>query len=102
MGDQTKVDLVRIGLMPMPIDLLVVYQDGSQEIFYAPLRMMRGEKQNPYPQLKQTVLEDWPWASKSYGFVIDKPLQQIKAVLIDPSQLMADINSENNIWQANP
>lgn len=101
-GDQTKVDLVRIGLMPMPIDLLVVYQDGSQEIFYAPLRMMRGEKQNPYPQLKQTVLEDWPWASKSYGFVIDKPLQQIKAVLIDPSQLMADINSENNIWQANP
>ncbi|MGB5273004.1 MAG: M1 family metallopeptidase, partial [Flavobacteriaceae bacterium] len=101
-GDRTKVDLVRLGLMPMPIDLLVVYQDGSQETFYAPLRMMRGEKENPYPQLKRTVLEDWAWVSKSYGFVIDKPLQQIKAVLIDPSQLMADINPENNVWQPNP
>ncbi len=99
-GEKTEVTLERIGLMPMPIDLLVVYADGSQETLYAPLRMMRGEKENPYPNLKRTVLEDWPWAFPTYSFTIDKPKDNIKAVVIDPSQLMADINAANNIWQA--
>ena len=99
-GEKTEVTLERIGLMPMPIDLLVVYADGSQETLYAPLRMMRGEKENPYPNLKRTVLEDWPWAFPTYSFTLDKPKDNIKAVVIDPSQLMADINAANNIWQA--
>ena len=101
-GEKTAIHLKRIGLMPMPIDLLVVYHDGTQESFYAPLRMMRGEKDNPYPQLKRTVLTDWPWANPSYSFTIDKPLKAIKAIVIDPSQLMADVQQENNLWQAKP
>ncbi|WP_245731630.1 M1 family metallopeptidase [Kriegella aquimaris] len=99
-GEKTKVTLERIGSMPMPIDILVVYADGSQETLYAPLRMMRGEKENPYPSLKRTTLEDWPWAFPTYSFSLDKPKANIKAVVIDPSQLMADINAQNNIWQA--
>jgi len=99
---KTNISLERIGLMPMPVDVLVVYNDGTQETFYAPLRMMRGEKENPYPQLKRTVLEDWAWVSPSYGFSVNRPLEDIKAVVIDPSQLMADINQENNIWQPEP
>jgi aminopeptidase N len=97
---ETKVSLVRKGLMPMPLDVLVVYQDGTRETFYAPLRMMRGEKENPYPQLDRTILEDWPWAFPTYDFTIDKPLESIKAVVIDPSQLMADVKQEDNMWQA--
>jgi hypothetical protein len=96
----TKVTLERIGLMPMPIDILVVYKDDTRETFYAPLRMMRGEKENPYAGIKRTVLEDWPWAYPTYDFVINKPLSSIKAIVLDPSQLMADINLENNVWQA--
>ncbi|MEH6511998.1 M1 family metallopeptidase [Maribacter arcticus] len=96
----TKVTLERIGLMPMPIDILVVYKDDTRETFYAPLRMMRGEKENPYAGIERTVLEDWPWAYPTYDFVINKPLSAIKAIVIDPSQLMADINLENNVWQA--
>jgi len=61
---------------------------------------MRGEKENPYAGIERTVLEDWPWAYPTYDFVINKPLSTIKAVVIDPSQLMADINLENNVWQA--
>ncbi|MFS4446039.1 M1 family metallopeptidase [Maribacter sp. 2307UL18-2] len=98
-GDKTKITLERIGLMPMPIDVLVVYEDGTKETFYAPLRMMRGEKDNPYPNLKRTVLDDWPWANPSYGFQIDRPIEDIKGIMIDPSQLMADVNQENNTWQ---
>ncbi len=99
-GEKTKIILERKGLMPMPIDILVVYNDGSQETFYAPLRMMRGEKENQYPQLKRTVLEDWAWVSPTYDFTVNRPLEDIKAVLIDPSQLMADIAKEDNLWQA--
>lgn len=96
---KTKVILERIGLMPMPIDVLVVYNDGSQETFYAPLRMMRGEKDNPYPNLARTVVADWPWAFPTYEMEISKPIQEIKAIVIDPSQLMADIHLENNSWE---
>ncbi|QLG45381.1 M1 family metallopeptidase [Costertonia aggregata] len=98
-GQKTKVSLERIGLMPMPIDLVVVYNDGSQETFYAPLRMMRGEKENPYPQLKRTVLDDWPWAMPTYEFLVDRPIEDIKGIMIDPSQLMADVNATNNTWE---
>lgn len=101
-GEKTKINLERIGLMPMPVDVLVVYNDGTQETFYAPLRMMRGEKENPYPQLKRTVLEDWPWTNPSYGISVDRPLEDIKAIMIDPSQLMADVNQGNNVWQPEP
>ncbi len=99
-GNNTKITMKRIGLMPMPIDILVVYSDDSQETFYAPLRMMRGEKENPYPNLKRTVLEDWPWAKPTYTFSINRPLTDVKAIMIDPSQLMADVNGDNNIWSS--
>ncbi|MEM1338743.1 MAG: M1 family metallopeptidase [Bacteroidota bacterium] len=98
-GNKTKIILERIGLMPMPLDILLVSNDGTRETFYIPLRMMRGEKDNPFPDLKRTVLEDWPWAYPTYEFTIDKPFDSIEGVSIDPSQLMADTASENNIWQ---
>ncbi|WP_339626094.1 M1 family metallopeptidase [uncultured Maribacter sp.] len=98
--NSTKVTLERIGLMPMPLDILVVYNDDSRETFYAPLRMMRGEKENPYEGIERTVIKDWAWAYPTYDFVINKPISSIKAIVIDPSQLMADINLENNVWQA--
>lgn len=96
---KTQVGLERLGLMPMPIDLLVVYRDGSRKSFYMPLRMMRGEKDNPYPNIPREVLEDWPWAQPEYSLVIDAPLEDIQAIVIDPSGLMADIDTENNYWQ---
>ena len=99
-GQKTKVSLERIGLMPMPIDILVLYNDGTQETFYAPLRMMYGEKKNPYANLKRTVLQDWPWAYSNYDFTLDKEFNNVKAIVLDPSQLMADVNEENNVWQA--
>ncbi|APQ17304.1 M1 family metallopeptidase [Maribacter hydrothermalis] len=96
----TKVTLERLGTMPMPLDILVVYNDDTKETFYAPLRMMRGEKENPYAGIERTIIEDWAWAYPTYSFVINKPLSSIKAIVIDPSQLMADIILENNVWQA--
>ena len=95
---KARVTLERIGLMPMPIDLLVVLKDGTQFTYYAPLRMMRGEKENPYPGITRTVLADWPWAQKTYQLDLDIPVDEIMGIRIDPSGLMADINQENNSW----
>lgn len=83
-----EVTLERIGQMPMPIDVTVVYTDGSKESFNIPLRMMRGEKPT-----KATTIEDWTFAHPTYTFTTSKT---VKSVEIDPSKLMADINQTNN------
>jgi hypothetical protein len=98
--ENTTVVLKRKGLMPMPLDILVMYQDGSQETFYVPLRMMRGGKENPYPSIERTVLPNWAWAYPSYEFTISRPYQSIKAIQIDPSGLMADADLDNNSLQS--
>lgn len=94
---RTGVSLERIGRMPMPIDILVEYADGTKESFYIPLRMMSFQKPNPTPEIKRTVLPDWAWAEPTYFFEIPKPKAAIKKITIDPSGLMADVKKENNV-----
>jgi len=98
-GEVFEITLERIGLMPMPIDLYVEYEDGTKETFYIPLQMMRGEKENPFPNLKRTTLKDWAWAYPTYSFEI-KNDKKIKTIIIDPSQFLADIELENNGYEA--
>lgn len=95
----TVVNLERIGRMPMPIDLQVEYIDGTVESFYIPLRMMYFEKENPNPDVKRTVLNDWAWANPKYEFNIGKPKNTIKKITIDPSGLMADVKMTNNVFE---
>lgn len=97
-GNNTTITLERVGLMPMPIDLSVTYEDGSQETFYIPLQMARAEKANPYTDVKWTVLKDWAWAYPTYSFDITNG-KKVKSMMIDASQLMADINRENNTYE---
>lgn len=94
----TSVALERIGRMPMPMDVLVEYTDGTSESFYIPLRMMSFEKQNPTPAIKRTVLNDWAWAYPTFEFSIAKPKASIKRITLDPSGLMADVKPENNVF----
>ena len=89
--DGKNITLERIGQMPMPIDLSIVYTDGSTEDFNIPLRMMRGNKPT-----EATILEDWAWANPVYSFAVSKT---VKSVTIDKSKLMADINADNNIFE---
>ena len=98
-ANQTTVTLERIGRMPMPIDLLIEYTDGTLESFYIPLRMMNFEKENPTPSTKRTVLGDWAWAFPTREFTIAKPKSSIKKITIDPSGLMADVKQDNNVYK---
>ncbi len=96
---RTGVSLERVGRIPMPIDVLVEYTDGSKESFYIPLRMMSFEKENPTPNIKRTILSDWAWANPNYFFEIPKSKNSIKKITIDPSDLMADVKRDNNIFE---
>ena len=100
-GARTLINIERIGSMPMPLEVLVNFKDGSSEIHYIPISLMRGEKENPY-SLKWTVHEDWPWARLEYEFAINRPKSDIIDIYIDPSYYMADINRENNAYLNQP
>jgi len=86
--ESNNITLERVGLMPMPIDVTVTYTDGKTEDFYIPLQMMRGEKPTT-----ATLIKDWAWAYPTYTFTAKKA---VKNVEIDPKNLMADINKDNN------
>ena len=97
-GYTSKIILERIGRMPMPMDVLVEYTDGTKESFYIPLRMMSFEKENPNPSIKRTVLRDWAWAYPTYEFSISKNKNDITKITIDPSGLMADVKQTDNSY----
>jgi hypothetical protein len=96
-GNSTFVTLKRHDLMPMPIDLMVTYQDGSKEVFYIPMRIMRNAKPHDMPDVQRTIKPDWPWVNPTYTLEIDNSSSSIKRIEIDPSERMADINRDNNV-----
>lgn len=96
-ANEATVTLERIGRMPMPIDLVVIYEDDSTESFYIPNTLMRWHKENPYPEIPRTIVDGWDWAYPTYDLNVDTKGKKIKTIVIDPSQLMADINQRNNI-----
>lgn len=98
-GDNTKVTLEKVGKMPMPMDVVVTYKDGTKEVHYAAMRIMRGEKPAETND-KRIIHPDWPWTNPSYEFTVSRPIEDIASVQIDPSGRMADVNQENNKWEA--
>ena len=93
----TRISLERKGLMPMPLDVLIQYKNGTQEVHYIPITLMRGEKENPYG-LSWSVKKDWSWADPNYSFSINRSQEEIELITIDPTYYMADIDRENNTY----
>ena len=96
----TEIHLERKELMPMPQEVLIQFKDGSMAFHYIPISLMRGEKENTY-DLPWTQEKDWTWANPKYSFSIDQPKENIEAIVLDPSNLMADIDKSNNYYVAN-
>ncbi|AZQ43164.1 M1 family metallopeptidase [Nonlabens ponticola] len=88
------VTLSRKGLMPMPLDIKVTTKSGDEYMYYLPLRMMRGEKEVPSDW---KVEADWPWAFPTYNLTLPGiDAADVSSITIDPKQMMADVNRENN------
>ena len=92
-GRQTIITLERIGLMPMPIEVEVTLENGSKEMYYLPLRIMRWEKHG-----MENVEDDWAWAFPTYDLTLPVANYAVEKVEIDPSGKMADVNLDNNVF----
>lgn len=92
---KTMVTVKRIGKMPMPLDVLLTFKDGSQEMHVIPLDLLYGEKpaENNIPRILHT---EWKWVNPEYSFSTNRGIGEIKSIEIDPSQRLADINRTNN------
>lgn len=95
-GGKSKIRLRRIGKMPMPVDLLIQYKDGSKEIAYVPMYLMFGAKPAEDAALPRRVYESWRWTHPTYTLEVGRKLTEMKSLEIDATQRMADIERRNN------
>lgn len=100
-GDLLKIRLRRNGQMPMPIDLQLSFTDGSTEMHYIPLNLMYGAKPAENPNGKREVHPEWKWTHPTYVIELKRKLNTIKAIEIDPSKRMADVDQKNNRMELN-
>jgi hypothetical protein len=94
-GGKSKVRIKRHNEIPMPIDLVLTFKDGSQQMHYIPAYLMFGQKPAE-DQLPRTVYPAWKWTHPTYIIEFDKRLTELTTVEIDPSHRMADVDRKNN------
>ena len=92
----SKIDIKRIGLMPMPVDVVLTFKDGTKELQYIPMYSMFGAKPVETDSIPRIVNEPWKWTSESYTIQTKHKLTDIVALEIDPSLRMADVERKNN------
>lgn len=95
-GGGTKIRLRRIGKMPMPLDVQLEFKDGTKMMVNIPQYQMFGAKAAEDASIPWTVAEPWKWTHPEYVFEIKKRITEIKALEIDPSRRMADVERRNN------
>ncbi len=94
-GNAALISIQRVGKFPMPIEVVVTYKDGTNELHYIPLDLMLGGKTKE-AAIRQINHPEWKWTHPTYTFETTQPLSMIKSIEIDPSQRMPDINRSNN------
>ncbi len=103
------VKIRRKGRIPMPLDVVVSFDDGSSEMYYVPndLLYLDGSSSDmitsqklEHPVYKNSLSEikalgSWNWVTPEYSFVVDGNKKIVK-IEIDPSKRLADVNSADN------
>lgn len=95
---ETKIVLEKIGIGIMPLDVVITFKDGTQEIWNIPLDLMRGEKPSEWKDTEYNIAPDWQWTNGTYELIVPEKKKRITKVEIDPSQRLADVNRDNNVW----
>ena len=89
---QRVITLKRKARIPMPIEVVVSYEDGSSDMYYIPNDLLQG-----YKSFENDVylMEPWNWTSTEYEFEVQGNKKVVK-VEIDPSKRIADVNQMDN------
>ena len=98
---KTKIRLINHGSMPMPLDVMLTFKDGTREMDYIPQYLMFGEKPAEQKDIQWFSHESWKWTHSFYTFEVNRKLTDLKVLEIDPSQRMADIDRKNNKLELN-
>jgi aminopeptidase N len=93
---KTRIRLRMVGKMPMPLDVLIEYKDGSKEMAYIPQYLQFGEKPVEDAGIPRTSFEPWRWTHPTYTFELSHRLTDVKVLDIDPGERMADVDRKNN------
>ena len=90
--DERVITLKRKARIPMPIEVVVSFEDGSFNTYYIPNDLLHG-----YKSFKNDVylMEPWNWASTEYEFEVQGN-KKVTRVEIDPSKRIADVNQLDN------
>lgn len=99
-GGKSKIRLMRLKEIPMPIDLVLTFKDGTKQMHYIPAYLMFGQKPAE-DQLQRIVHPAWKWTHTSYVIEFDKRLTELTIAEIDPSYRMADVDRRNNKLELN-
>ena len=94
--NKISISVNKLGKIPMPIEIEVLYEDFSKENIYIPLSIMRGKKKNDPKKQEYILLDDWEWVNNTYEIDFDTKIKKIKKIEINPSGKMADIDQSNN------
>lgn len=87
-GYRTTIALANEGQMTMPVDLTLIYDDGSDAVANVPVENWR----KPGVDF---VLPRWTWVSPRYSATFTTP-RRVVAAVIDTSTLLFDIDRTNN------
>ena len=91
-----RVLLKRKENMPMPLEILATFKDGSKQLYYIPSDLMFGSKKF---NKDVVVLDSWKWVNSEYSFFISEPEKILVSLEIDPSKRLADINQNDNFFE---
>ncbi|MBK7231387.1 MAG: M1 family metallopeptidase [Saprospiraceae bacterium] len=100
LNGQTLIELERIGLFPMPVDIALILEDSSVLMCHIPLDLMRGHKN--FDNQHVLILNPWHWVQTKYKFEIPVDFTKLKYVVMDTLRMMADLKEENDYWEAEP
>ncbi len=91
-----SIEIERMGLIPMPIELTIVFEDGREQEVYIPVNLLLGNK----PNLPSSVMlsPTWKWVQPTYQLPFVSSTK-IKTITLDASKKMADVNTDNNVWR---
>ncbi|MBX9785209.1 MAG: M1 family metallopeptidase [Chitinophagaceae bacterium] len=94
-GGKSKISIKRVGEIPMPVDVVITFKDGTQQLHYVPMYLMFGSK-SAEDSMQRKVYPAWKWTHPVYVIEFDKRLSELTSVEIDPTQRMADVDRKNN------
>lgn len=96
-----RIRLRNAGKVPMPIDLMLTFKDGTKHLAYIPQYLMFGSKPIEDATVPRSLHEAWRWTHPNYVLEVEGKLSELKLIEIDPSQRMADVDRSNNKLELN-